>query len=58
MVMTYGLQSLAQTRIDSALTGMLMGATPLYTAVFAALLLRDDARGEPRRAGCCWASPA
>ena len=40
MVMTYGLQSLAQTRIDSALTGMLMGATPLYTAVFAALLLR------------------
>ena len=40
MAMAYGLQISAQTRIDSALTGMLMGTSPLWAALFAALLLR------------------
>lgn len=40
MALSYAGQALAQARIDSALTGMLAGATPIYGAFFAALLLR------------------
>ena len=40
MTASYVMQALAQTRIDSALTGMLSGAMPIYGAFIAAILLR------------------
>ena len=40
MTLSYVGQALAQTRIDSALAGMLSGAVPIYGGLFAAILLR------------------